>query len=118
MTANQKISLVLLLGRILTVYLMSLVIRKQSRFLKARSHPELYQLRRRLLLGSIVVLAGNVVPIVIDTMGVFNKGSFGLLLAYVFSNNLTAIISAYLLWSTIRLSEKLKVANEVSKKSE
>lgn len=114
MTANQKISLALLIGRLITVFIMAHVIRKQHGVLKAKNYPELNTLRKTLLLGSIIILLGNTVPIIIDVMGVLGKGSFSLLLAYVFSNNIIAIFSAYMLWYNISLSEKIKLINHAA----
>lgn len=109
---NQKLSILLLIGRVITFIVMIGVTRKQYRVLKARNYPELRALRHTLLAGSLVVLAGNILPIVIDVMGVFRKGSFLLLLAYVFSNNITAMLSAFLLWYNLRLSEKIRVIED------
>lgn len=109
MDVNQKISLALLAGRLVTVFIMAMVIRKQHRVLRANNYPELRPLRIRLLIGSYIAMAGNIIPVMIDTMGLFGKGSFALLLAYVFSNNFTAILTAYLVWFNIRLSEKIKL---------
>lgn len=112
MTVNQYIALGLLLGRIVTVILTAMVIRKQYRVLKTKKYPELKMLRRNLMLGTIILLIGNFIPIVIDTLGIFNRGSFSLLLAYVFSNNITAILASFMLWYNIRLSERTKLLVE------
>lgn len=111
MTANQYISIGLLVGRIVTVFIMSLVIRKQWRALKSRKYPQLRAIRIRNIWGSSILIAMNLVPITIDTFGIFNMGSFNLLLAYVFSNNLTAILYSYMLWTSIRLAEEIKISD-------
>jgi hypothetical protein len=118
MNANQKISLALLIGRLVTVYFMLLVVGKQYRVLKARNYPELKRLRTTLLTGSSIILAGNIIPIIIDTLGIFGAGSFALLLAYVFSNNLTAMLAAYMMWYSIRISEKTEVILKADRDSE
>lgn len=112
MTTNQYISISLLIGRLVTIYIMVLVIRKQRRALKSTKYPELRDLRKTLLVGSVILLLANFVPVLIDTLGLFNKGSFGLLLAYVFSNNLTAIFAAYMLWYNLRLAERIKISDK------
>lgn len=109
MTTNQKISLALLIGRAIVLYYMVRVVSKQYRVLKTKNYPELNQLRIRNLVFSAIILLGNIIPIIIDVMGIFGKGSFNLLLAYVFSNNITAIMSAYILWYNIRLAERIKI---------
>lgn len=110
MDANQKISLGLLIGRLITVFIMIIVVRKQYGYLKAREYPELHQLRKVLLWGSLVILMGNIVPIIIDTFGLLGRGSFAWLLTYVISNNLTAMLSAYMMWYSIKLTEKISAA--------
>ncbi len=112
MTANQYISIGLLLGRFISVTIMVTVIRKQWRSLRSKKYPELHPLRQRNLAGSIVLIAMNFAPILIDTYGVFGKGSFNLLLAYVFSNNLTAILYAYMLRSSLQLAERIIISDE------
>lgn len=118
MNTNQKISLALLVGRLITVIIMFMVARKQYQVLKVQNYPELTRLRRTLFLGSLIVLAGNILPVVIDVMGVFNRGSFGLLLAYVFSNNFTALLGAYLLWYNINLAERIKLIDIEEQRAE
>lgn len=109
MTANQYIAIVLLVGRLITVAITFVVIRKQYRVLRAKKYPQLKRLRRTLFAGSIIIMLGNVIPIIIDALGIVGKGSFNLLLAYVFSNNITAALSAYMTWYAIRISEKTEV---------
>lgn len=112
MTANQYISIILLLGRIVCVFILSFVIRKQWRALKSKKYPELRVIRKLNLAGTITLLVMNFVPILIDVMGMFNKGSFTTLLAYVFSNNLTAILYSYMLWTGLRLAEKIIISDK------
>lgn len=112
MDANQYISLALLIGRLTCVYILALVIRKQWRALRSRNYPELRPLREKNLLGSIVLVGMNLIPIVLDIFGLFNMGSFGLLLAYVFSNNLSAILYSYMLWTSLRLAEQIVISDE------
>lgn len=114
MTANQYISIGLLLGRIICVSIMVLVIRKQWQVLWTKNYPELQPLRWRNLVGSIILIAMNFVPIIIDVMGVFNVGNFTILLMYVFSNNLTAILYSYMLWTSLKLAEKIVITDDGS----
>jgi hypothetical protein len=118
MNTNQKISLALLIGRLVSVSFMALVVSKQYKVLRAKNYPELKRLRTTLLVGSCIILAGNIIPIVIDTLGIFGMGSFALLLAYVFSNNLTAMLAAYMMWYSIRISEKTEVILQADRDSE
>lgn len=109
MTANQWISLALLIGRVATLYFIVKVVPKQHKLLKATNDPELRPLRKTLFLCGLVLAAGNVVPIVIDVAGLFEMGSFGLLLAYVFSNNFTALLAAYMMWTVYKISDTTRV---------
>lgn len=109
MTANQKIALALLIGRVIVLFLLSKVARKQWIALRSQEYPELRRLRIALLVGTVIIIAGNIMPVVIDVLGVFGKGSFGLLLAYVFSNNITAILTAYVMLYNLKLSEETEI---------
>lgn len=112
MTANQIIAIFLLLGRAICILILSFVIRKQWRALRSKKYPELRVIRRLNLAGTITLLAMNFVPILIDVMGIFNKGSFATLLAYVFSNNITAILYSIMLWTGLRLAEKIIISDK------
>lgn len=109
MTDTQIHALILLIGRLITVVFISFVIPKQYRLLKATNYPELRVLRKRLFLSSIVLLCGQFIPILIDVLGIFKIGSFNLLLIYVYSNNLTAILAAYMMWTVYKISETTKI---------
>lgn len=111
MDANQYISIGLLLGRILSVYILALVIRKQWRALRSKKYPELRPLREKNLIGTVILIGMNFIPILLDIFGIFSMGSFGLLLAYVFSNNLSAILYSYMLWTSLRLAEKIIISD-------
>lgn len=97
MEANQYIYIGLLLGRLVSVYILALVIRKQWRALRSKKYPELRPLREGNLLGSTVLIGANVIPIILDVFGIFNMGTFGLLLAYIFSNNISAMLYSYMI---------------------
>lgn len=118
MTANQYISLALLIGRLIALYIMFFVVRRQYRNLKAKSYPELHELRRNLLVASFVTLSSYVIPITIDVLGILNIGSFGLLLAYVFSNNISALLSATILWYNLELTQRIKLIDQAAIKEE
>lgn len=114
MTANQYISLALLIGRLITIYIMYFVVRRQYRNLKARSYPELNQLRFNLLVASIIILIGQILPVTIDVLGLFEIGSFGLLVAYVASNNIISMLSAFVLWYNLNLTQRIKLIDQAA----
>lgn len=118
MTANQYIALALLVGRLVTLYIMYFVVRRQYRNLKAQSYPELNQLRLNLLIASIIILLGQILPITIDVLGIFNGGSFNLLVAYVASNNIISILSAFVLWYNLNLTQRIKLIDQAAIKVE
>lgn len=95
MDANQWIALALLFGRGYTVWNIVQVIRHQWAIRKIAD--EYADLRKRMFILSFTVLVGNFIPILIDVFGLFGLGSFELLLAYVFSNNITAMILSFML---------------------
>jgi hypothetical protein len=117
MDGKQLISISLLIGRVITVTLLIQVARKQYRTLDTKSFPELHRLRVWLFTGTMIALFGNFIPILIDSYGVFNRGSFGLLLWYVYSNNITAILAAIAILGSIRLSERTKLKTDAVAKN-
>lgn len=112
MDANQYLSLGLLIGRIICVHILFLVIRKQWRALRSKKYPELRSIRETNLIGTVILVCMNFIPIILDVFGLFGAGSYGLLLLYVFSNNLSAILYSYMLWTSLRLAEKIVLSDE------
>lgn len=106
MTSNQIISLILLIGRVVSTTFILLVSTRQWKLIKQNNRKELQWYRKLLFTLGIVLLAGQILPITIDTLGIFNKGSFNLLLFYVFSNNLTMLMAAITIWLIYHLSSK------------
>lgn len=92
---NTVISLLLLIGRLVGIYLMLRVLMIQLSLRKRKDHVS--NLRAVLMSLGIVIMLGNVIPVIIDVMGIFGKGSYGLLVAYAFSNNLTAVLAAFMI---------------------
>jgi hypothetical protein len=117
MDSNQIHALLLLIGRIITVIFIGNVVPKQYKLLKATNYPELRKLRKRLLQASVVLLVGQFIPILIDVLGIFQIGSLNLLLVYVYSNNLTAMLAAYIMWTVYRISEQTKLNDESKENS-
>lgn len=105
---TKILSLILLFGRIASVVFISMTIRLQVKLIRSRRHNELNGLRKVLLASSCLILLGNVVPIIIDVNGIFGRGSFALLITYVLSNNITALLSAMLMWQIYRVSGKVQ----------
>lgn len=106
----------LLFGRIISVVLISMVIRIQYRLLKENNPTSVQSIRRVLFSLAIVVLVSSFVPILIDTVTLFgelprsNPAPIGI--AYAFSNCISAIIASYLLWYLYKISAKEKLATD------
>lgn len=109
---TRIIAATLLVGRLITIWFIFIVFKKQLSLLRSKHHVELRPLRKILFGLSFITIAGNIIPVVIDTMGIFGKGSFGLLLAYVYSNNITAILSAITLYVVYKISESTQSKDE------
>lgn len=118
----QLIAFFLLIARIISVIFICLVIRKQAglfgKTLDIEAVPYLtrlqirnvYLIRRVLFILSLVILAGNLVPIVIDAITLFNNdlgrptNLRAISIAYAFSNALTAMVSAIMIWTLYKLA--------------
>ena len=98
MSETQWISLLLLIGRVITVVFIIMVLRLQWKLIRQNMGPELQWYRKSLFALSAVSIAANFIPITIDVFGLLGKGSYALLLAYVFSNNISAMVQAFTLW--------------------
>ncbi len=116
MDTNQILALILLLGRIPTVFFVGATMRLQWKLIKQNTYPE-DQWFRKLLFGlTTVLMLGNILPIWIDVEGLFHKGGFVLLVAYVFSNNITALLSGGITWYIYHLSSKKIIITNGKKK--
>lgn len=113
MTTDIKtLALVLLLGRIVSVVFISLVLWKQYKLLRLPLEPpskEINNFRKLLFILSCIILLGNVVPVVIDTLTLMSPDSIGrnpsiptISVAYALSNSATAAVSAFTIWLLYR----------------
>lgn len=118
----QTIALYLLLARIISVIFIVSVILKQVKLfgkkidfslvpsLSKLQQTSVYRIRRVLFILSVVILLGNLVPIVIDWITLFND-NLGrpnaiktISIAYAFSNATTAMFSAIMIWTLYKLA--------------
>lgn len=98
MTANQYHALALALGRVVTIVFVFLVARLQWRLIRQNKGPKLQVYRIILFSLSVILLLGNIFPLLLDIKGIFGKGSFLLLVLYVDSNAITALLAAVMMY--------------------
>lgn len=118
----KTIALILLLGRLISVTFMTLVVKRQRELMKLPIDPELVPFRKTLNRLSIAVLVGNIVPIIIDVFTIVAANSLEredspsvIGVAYAFSNMLTSILAAFLIWTLYKQAAKtvLIVDNDI-----
>lgn len=109
---------ILLIGRLVSVVFISLVIRRQWTLFKSKIAPHLVSFRRNLFILSIVILLGQVVPIIIDTLAIYadvSKSSASpspIGVAYAVSNCLTSILSAIFIWTLYRMAARQLITTD------
>lgn len=118
----QTIALILLIARVVSVAFIITVLLRQARlfgkqidfsvvpFLTKLQRKSVYRIRTVLFTLSVIILLGNLVPIVIDYITLFNNdlgrpANVKLIsIAYAFSNALTAMFSAIMIWTLYKLA--------------
>lgn len=128
----QVLALILMLVHIVSDIFMARVLYRQWGLFKVNyddfgiAESELRDIKRfrvTLFTLSCIVFAGNVVPIIIDTITVLTDNSLHrnadvpiISLAYAVSNALTALISAYLIFTLYRIAKGSDNPNELLEK--
>lgn len=118
----QTIALFLLIARVISVaFIVSVLIRQAKLFGKSidfsvipyltkLQRKSVYRIRTVLFCLSVVILAGNLVPIIIDYITLVGDdlgrpSSLRVIsIAYAFSNALTAMFSAIMIWTLYKLA--------------
>lgn len=106
----QQLAVLLLVGHFGSVGFMVLVIKRQLRLMKLHIASEIISFRKTLLRISLIIMAGNIVPIIIDGLTLFiNTGRPAhvkpVSIAYALSMAITELFSAYLVWVLYRSAE-------------
>lgn len=107
----QVLASLLLIGRLVSDVFIVMVIRKQWKIRKTRTHPRLMAIRRVLTLLAILVFVGNIYPLLLDAYTLYNSSvrtsqSVNLVgVAYSLDNNLTFMFATILIWTLYRLSD-------------
>lgn len=126
----QYIAFGLLLLRIVAVIFMTLVLRRQYKLFKEPVEPEAVHVRLVLFIFAVVIMVGQIVPIMIDLATILadvkrtTPNALGV--AYGYSNATTAAISSILFWliyrfiaqQNVRLAKKEKQNVELKKEND
>lgn len=110
MISIQIIAAILLIIRIFSIVFMSSVIRKQFRLFKLPIREEVRMFRVVLFILAIVILIGNAIPVIVDTVTLLTdvpRSPFlsHLSVTYALSNAITSLSSSLLIWFLYRISE-------------
>jgi hypothetical protein len=107
----RLLAVMLLIGRLTSLFFVVGVIRLQIKLMRAKAFPELRPLRRILFAMSIVFMTGTIIPIIIDVLTLLPietgraTAPSAIGVAYVLSNNFAALISSMLLWGIYKVTE-------------
>lgn len=107
----QLLASLLLLGRLISEGFIIAVLRKQWKIRKSPIHPKLRGLRKVLTLLAVLVFIGNLYPLGLDLVTLFNAGvrtndTVNLVgTIYSLDNNLTFMFASILIWTLYKLSD-------------
>lgn len=106
----KHIAAIALATRLLSLFFITIVIRRQWKLLKTPIDKEIVRFRQILFALCVVIFLGNLIPVTIDSLTLFadlkgrgNPQPIGV--AYVISNCLTAVISSLFIWIMYRLAQ-------------
>lgn len=118
------LAFILLIGRLVSDFFIVLVLRRQWKLRKTKSHPRLMTYRKILSLLAILIFLGNVYPLLLDIYTLSNPeirstrtvNLQGVI--YSLDNNFTFMFASILIWVLYKLSDTvIEVAELVSGKS-
>lgn len=123
MISIQAIAFILLIARLISIGFILAVLIKQAKqfgreidfrlapYLTKFERRNVYRLRTALFLLAIIIFIGNLVPIAIDYITLITDNSLGrtanvrsISIAYAFSNALTAMFSAVMIWALYKIA--------------
>lgn len=123
MISIQAIAFILLIARFISIGFILAVLIKQAKqfgreidfrlapYLTKFERRNVYRLRTALFLLAIIIFIGNLVPIAIDYITLITDNSLGrtanvrsISIAYAFSNALTAMFSAVMIWALYKIA--------------
>lgn len=107
----QLLALLLLIGRLISDFFITLVLIRQWKIRKLPTHPRLANLRRVLTLLAVLVFIGNIYPLLLDAFTLIdasirttrNVNLVGVF--YSLDNNLTFMFASILIWALYKLAD-------------
>lgn len=107
----KLLAFILLIGRLVSEFFITSVIRRQWKIRKTQTHPRIMQMRRVLALLAVLVFIGNLYPLMLDAYTLFHPGirtsqtinAVGV--AYSLDNNLTFVFASILIWTLYKLAD-------------
>lgn len=105
------IAAVLLTLRLMSVAFLYLVLKRQVRYLRSKKEPELQNVRILLTSLTAIILLGQLVPILIDSVTLLDVVERSMSrphpigIAYALSNGTTAVVTSYLLYKLYKTIE-------------
>ena len=113
MLSIKVLAVILIIMHIFSDVYIGIVLKKQWSLLRLKIDRELRSFRMVLFFLSVAIFAGNIIPIVIDTLTIFyhtNRPAHvpPISVAYAVSTGLVALVSALLIWFLYRLAANTK----------
>ena len=120
----KVLATILIIGHLVSVTFILLVLKKQYGLFKLSIDHNIKVFRRVLFFLSIAIFMGNIIPITVDGLTIFNHiqrstnhvNAVGLW--YSMSNMLTAIFSSLLIWTLYLLAARTQDNNDIINSSE
>lgn len=107
----QLLAALLLVGRLISEFFISLVLLRQWKLRKTRTHPRLMQMRKVLTLLAVLVFIGNLFPLWLDYYTLANpeirtSQTVNIVgVVYSLDNNLTFMFASVLIWTLYKLAD-------------
>jgi uncharacterized BrkB/YihY/UPF0761 family membrane protein len=113
----EQYAFTLLITHLASMVFIFNVLKRQWRLMKQPIPSYVKRYRYTLFILSLVIFAGNIVPIIIDALTLFievgRPDTVKLVsLLYAYSNAITAVVSAYLIWTLYRLAADTKTVTD------
>lgn len=118
----KSYALTLLITHIASMVFIFLVLKRQWALMKLPIPPNIKRFRLTLFILSLAIFAGNIVPIIIDSLTLFidtgrPQTVKPVSLMYAYSNGITALVSSYLIWTLYRLAADTKSVTDFETKA-
>jgi hypothetical protein len=107
----KQLAAILLVGRLVSDFFIVLVLRRQWKLRKTKTHPRLMAYRKILAILAVLIFIGNIYPLVLDllTLSITNLRSTNTVnpvgVVYSLGNNLTFMFASILIYLLYKLSD-------------